>query len=471
LPQGISREAGEKLVDSWLSRLDDNPAFHDKVEFEIVPTVLTPDFEDIFQERYGDILSSVEFVEYRIRLMDLTKKAFNGGSLHSALSSVEKLRNLQENSLLSARYSAETMSPFDIALDLNEAMEHCRSMGTLPFAVIARHAFIAETWLRAAMRAGALSEDRVALLKRSIETISGTLTRDFNAVLAGRMHREIFLHNYGHLRPGMYDILSPSYRERTDLFDAQPNTGGHDSAPAFTFTSNEKNDVESLFSTCGLTLSAESFLRYVGTAVAGREYGKFIFSRHLDHILYLVKFFGCKFNFTPDELSMLTLDDILSLGFQPLPSAGKDYFSERIHAGRGEYDLGRCFKLSWLLRSPRDVYIVPQHRSQPNFIGTEIVDADIAVLTTDGATPEMEGKIVCIESADPGYDWIFTRHIAGLITRYGGTNSHMAIRCAEYGLPAAIGCGEQIFTMAIAAGRLHMDCASKTVRPVDRLWD
>ena len=33
----------------------------------------------------------------------------------------------------------------------------------------------------------------------------------------------------------------------------------------------------------------------------------------------------------------------------------------------------------------------------------------------------------------------------GLITKYGGMGSHMAIRCAELNIPAAIGCGHKIF--------------------------
>ena len=35
--------------------------------------------------------------------------------------------------------------------------------------------------------------------------------------------------------------------------------------------------------------------------------------------------------------------------------------------------------------------------------------------------------------------------IKGLITKYGGVNSHMAIRCAELSVPAAIGVGEVIY--------------------------
>jgi phosphoenolpyruvate-protein kinase (PTS system EI component) len=75
----------------------------------------------------------------------------------------------------------------------------------------------------------------------------------------------------------------------------------------------------------------------------------------------------------------------------------------------------------------------------------------------------LEGAVICIESADPGYDWIFTRNIAGLVTRYGGTNSHMAIRCAEYGLPAAIGCGEQLFSQVCSAKSIVLDCGSKAI--------
>ena len=57
-------------------------------------------------------------------------------------------------------------------------------------------------------------------------------------------------------------------------------------------------------------------------------------------------------------------------------------------------------------------------------------------------TRNLAGAIVCIPGADPGYDWIFSQGIAGLITAFGGANSHMAIRAAELGIPAVIGAGE-----------------------------
>ena len=58
---------------------------------------------------------------------------------------------------------------------------------------------------------------------------------------------------------------------------------------------------------------------------------------------------------------------------------------------------------------------------------------------------KMHGKIVCIKNADPGFDFIFTKNIKGLITEYGGPNSHMCIRCSELGIPAAIGVGNSVY--------------------------
>lgn len=75
----------------------------------------------------------------------------------------------------------------------------------------------------------------------------------------------------------------------------------------------------------------------------------------------------------------------------------------------------------------------------------------------------MRGAIVAIPSADPGFDWIFTRGIAGFVTAYGGVNSHMAIRANELGLPAVIGAGEVLFQRWAAARMLFVDCASQQV--------
>jgi len=110
------------------------------------------------------------------------------------------------------------------------------------------------------------------------------------------------------------------------------------------------------------------------------------------------------------------------------------------------------------------VYVVPFQVSHPNFITQKKITAEILILRSEKSKPSLKNKIIIIEGADPGYDWIFSQEIAGLITKYGGVNSHMAIRCAEFGIPAAIGCGEQRYEMLIESNKVHLDCASGMIK-------
>ena len=68
-----------------------------------------------------------------------------------------------------------------------------------------------------------------------------------------------------------------------------------------------------------------------------------------------------------------------------------------------------------------------------------------------------------IENADPGFDWIFGNKLLGLITKYGGVNSHMAIRCAELEIPAAIGCGEQKFETLKGFQSICLDSSASNI--------
>ena len=57
----------------------------------------------------------------------------------------------------------------------------------------------------------------------------------------------------------------------------------------------------------------------------------------------------------------------------------------------------------------------------------------------------------------------FNKKIIALITKYGGANSHMAIRCNELKIPAAIGCGEKKFNELVRAKNIELDCSAKKI--------
>jgi len=448
LPKSLNPVICEKLVNAWLKRLDENPQFHDKIEFEIVHTVLEPNFEENFRNRYQDVLNSYELAEYKIRLMDLTKNVMLlHESLSEAMQKIERLRYIQEYEN-KTKMNVSKSNFLDIALQITRLLEECRLFGTIPFSILARHAFIAKIWLKATN------------MDIPIRTISGQITKDLHKVILGDLSKEKFLDEYGHLRPGMYDILSKPYRERPDIFDvsAPININSTDEIHAHEYSNL---NFDSLFSECGLLISTGQFIEYAQKAIYAREYAKFIFSRHLDSILNIIKIWGEKMDFELSELAMLSITDILSISFSPLYSYNKDFFKKRIEENQSDYEAMHSFKLSYLIRSPKDVYVVPQHHSEPNYISSKKIKGRIVSLSENHEN--IDDCIVCIENADPGYDWIFAHRIAGLITCYGGANSHMTIRCAEYDLPAAIGCGERLFQMICKAKTITLDCVEKTI--------
>ena len=122
--------------------------------------------------------------------------------------------------------------------------------------------------------------------------------------------------------------------------------------------------------------------------------------------------------------------------------------------------------MNYLLCDDRDLYVIPVQRSVPNFVTLQrILAPAIHLKCGDGDLHDLSGKIVCIEHADPGFDWIFAHKIAGLVTKYGGSNSHMTIRCREFSLPAAIGCGEAIYSRLEGSQAIELDSQNQTIVP------
>ena len=51
--------------------------------------------------------------------------------------------------------------------------------------------------------------------------------------------------------------------------------------------------------------------------------------------------------------------------------------------------------------------------------------------------------------------------IEGLITKYGGSDSHMAIRCMELVLPAIMGVGDKIYDQLSVSKKIFIDCNNR----------
>lgn len=466
LPEGLDASISEKLVNAYIERLDQHPYLHDKIEFDVVHTAYDFDFDVNFKERYGDLLNREELLTYRGLLRKLTKTAIQSdynSSIRTALRKIQELKDIQDTTA-----DAPEENSFSIADRINSLINECIEFGTTPFSILARHGFIAEALLRSAVNNKALSAERLIDFRKSIMTVSGEMSTDFFKVFAKQMSKESYLDKYGHLRPSSYDILSPNYANREDLFDGSPREEIAEEEQ-FSLTAEEASALNILLGEHGMDgITAMDLMTYAEEAIKGREYAKFVFTKHLSSILESVASWGKAEGFSREALSMLKIDDVLNILFAPLTDDVKEFYQRKINKAKHNFEIASSFKLSYLIRSGRDVHIVPMQRSTANFIGNQRIEAEVIELTPYMKDiPTLKGKIVCIEGADPGYDWIFTRDIAGLITKYGGANSHMAIRSAEYNIPASIGCGEQPYNRVVTAKQCLLDCQGKRLEPID----
>lgn len=464
LPSDLDFEVEKLLVDAWLARLFKKPELHDKVEFEVAQTVLDFRFEQTFQERYAGVLSAQQYEHYKSGLLRLTKSNINlsqAGTLNYALKKIGQLKQLQGRSVPSRNGYGSPI--WQVVTLLNE----CQRLGTLPFAMIARHAFIAEALLRSAVYRCAITSERLDEFKLSLVTVAGQLAHDFEKVATGQLKKSAFLKRYGHLRPGTYDILSLRYDQREDLFHDLHAPQTHREVERFVLTPQEKEALTALLADAKLDhLEPEALLYYAELSIVERENSKFVFTKHLSDALELIAQWGEEIGLSRDDLSYLTLPEIVDTLHSTTWEALEICLQDIVDARRQMAQLARSIRLGYIIRDVRDIYVVPLHRSAPNFVTSKAIEGQVVWLDTHTTGQiDLFKRIACIENADPGFDWIFTRGISGLITKFGGANSHMTIRCAELGLPAAIGVGEQTFERIVKAGQVELNCADRMVRP------
>lgn len=464
LPARLPDSIGEKLVDAWLNRLDKRPELHDKVEFDIAHTCLDVDFEHSFKKRYPDLLNDEELTLYKSELQTLTNSLLDcsdNGNLKQSMACVDALMSRQQQR--SRIELDQTEDPLQLAIEL---LDECRHSGTFPFACLARHGFMAEALLRSLVRTGAITADRVAELKHAIHTVTSDLVVDFQNASSDPGVIPAFLNKYGHLRPGTYDITSLRYDESPDLFSSQASARAKPKQHSFHFSPEEELAINESLLTAGLNMNAAALFIYAELAIKVRELGKFVFTRSLSDALYCLSRWGEMSGLSRDDVSYLDWEDIKATAVSPVLDYQDRYFLDKVTEAEKSLRAALPLRLGYLLRDARDVFVIPVNRHEPTFITNESVSGETVLLDAkSSASQSLFNKIVCIKNADPGFDWIFTKGIRGLITQFGGANSHMAIRCAEFGIPAAIGCGEQTFGRMIKAESVLLNCHNRTLKP------
>ncbi|MGA2075192.1 MAG: PEP-utilizing enzyme, partial [Terriglobia bacterium] len=341
-------------------------------------------------------------------------------------------------------------------------LEDCKRYGTLPFAGLARAGFIAVQMLQSLVEVGVLTADEKATFMASVDAIGSRIGRDF----AGLSKTE-FLARYGHLRPGTYDILSPRYDEAPDLYfdwssprrPASPPPRFALSIPRFALSIEQLRQIEKLLKEHELDIDAMSLLEFIKAGIEGREYAKFVFTRSLSDALTLVKQLGEEHGLSAEDCAFLDCQAIRKLHSES--GSVREVLGESVAQGRELHGLTRYLVLPPVIVSPDEAIAFHLPPSRPNFVTHKSVTAPVA--SVDEPPETFAGRILFVPSADPGFDWIFSRGISGFITQFGGANSHMAIRAGELGIPAVIGAGEELYRRWQMARKLCLDCSNQKV--------
>ena len=451
VPAELEETISDKLVNYYMQRLAADPSKHDKVEFDIVFSCYTLDLPERIQ-----VLREYDFSEEEIQaIIDALRNLTNQIIDHETGLWRKDYRKIE---ILENRYDEIVESDMGILEKIYWLLEDCKRYGTLPFAGLARAAFIAVQMLKSMVKCEILSEQDYQLFMNGINTVSSNLNEDYR-----QLSKQGFLQKYGHLRPGTYDITSKRYDESPETYfdwktDTDPETKQRGE---FRLSLQQMHKLSEILTQNQLNNTILDLMDFIKQVIEGREYGKFVFTRHLSKVLQLIGELGEQYHFSREDCAYINIQTVRELYMSAKDIEKSILYS--IERGKEEYAVTKSLTLPPVILTEKDIWSFYYPDTEANFITLGNVSGDCVVIESGTANEEIADKILLIPSADPGYDWVFSHGIRGFITEYGGANSHMAIRAGELGIPAAIGVGEQKFEELKNALKIEIDAGSKKI--------
>ncbi len=462
VPAELPDELAGHLVDYYVDELAKKPHLHDKVEFDILVTCLAFDFEI-----HATRLLHVGFSKSDVDVLRESLRRITKAGVHRC---ADDLQELESCCIRCDRILAGEYEPLERAYLL---LEDARLGSVRLFAHLARGAFVAMSLLRSLATMEITSNEQNEQFLASLATVSSRMQQDAVAVAKGELAWHDFVERYGHLRPGTYDIMSPHYAADAENYlrpVVSAASGGftptESHRPAIAWDPGTRRRIDEALARLDIGIDSVGLEQFLRMAIEGREYGKFVFTRNLSESLEAVAELGRMHGVSRAELAHIRLQELMALRAAHADDVG-EHLKHLAARGRQAAYVSQAVALPSQVESADDYLGFLQDRSEPNYVTAKRVRAFVRRISREvGPSLSLEGVIVLIPSADPGFDWIFARGIAGLITMYGGANSHMAIRAAEFGLPAAIGVGEACYEAIAGAEMLELDCAGRQIREV-----
>lgn len=460
IPASLNENIAKKLVNYYLYRLQKYPKYHDKVEFEIVYSCyylgVVDDLKNLLN--YGFNEREIHRIEFS--LLDITNRIINPKTgLYK--------KDLEQAEILTENRRKIMGSGISTVDKIYWLIEECKTYGTLPFAGVARAAFIAVQFLKSFVKMSIITENEYHAYMAGLSTVSKRISADSDRLGKGELSKEEFLKKYGHIRPGTYDILSPRYDEAFEqYFGTGISRNSGEAENNFEFSHYQKIRIDRELKENGIIADADELLTFIRESIEGREYLKYEFTKYVSDILKLIEEYGKVCFIEKEDLAYLDIGVVKQLYSDLYNGDVYDILKANITMNKEQFRVAQAIKMPSLIFNKRDVYYFTVLPEEPNFITFLKVTAPV-VTEDELDSSDVSGKVVFIRSADPGYDYLFAHGIAGLVTQYGGANSHMAIRCSELLIPAVIGAGEQRFNKWMKYKEIIIDAENRIVKSIN----
>ncbi len=442
IPNQLPKKTAQKLINYYLKKFKSNTNLHDKIEFEIIFSCFALDTKEKLSA-----LKKESFTNNEIKLIEKSLKQINKNAF--------KELNLEFNKILLLQKKQDKIekSNLDFIAKIYWLIEDCKKYGTYPFSGLARCAFISTEFINSFVNKNIFSLNDKEKFLQSIETIAANIKKDYTK------DKNVFLRKYGHLRPNTYEINSLNYREGFKTYFGNNLNKTNTKKNKFKFTNIQKSKIQKFLKKEKFDISFENFIYFLKRSIQLREYSKYIFTKSIDMVFDNLKLFAKIFGLKRSDITYLKINKILNMYYNYTTYKNIPDLKKEIQYNKREYNFNYPLKLPEVIVNISDLFLI-KNKNKINFVGIKKTNGKILYLN-EFKNSNYDKKIICIENADPGFDFIFTKKISGLITKYGGANSHMAIRCAELGIPAAIGVGDDLFDQIIRSNVVTIECDRK----------
>ncbi|MBD1139681.1 hypothetical protein IDH15_00195 [Pelagibacterales bacterium SAG-MED38] len=450
IPKNINTKLAEKLVNFYLKMFKKNKTSHDKIEFDIVFTCYTNNVSKKLKR-----LLNYGFKKDEIKSLENSLKLINKNTVNSQKKFIEQVTTLEE------KISAIRKSNMYYIDKIYWLIEDCKNYGTRAFAGLARSGFVAVDILNSFVQTNIISEEEKLLFFENIDTVSTEILRD-----SLKLNKKKFIQKHGHLRPNTYEITSLNYSEGYELFIKKKNLNKIiKKNKQFFFNKVQKYKINKFIKNSGLFMNFNEFIDFLIKSIQYREKSKYYFTKSINTIFEILESLGNRHKISIEKLSYLKIHKIIEMYYDLSISDVKKILINDINYNLKEYRFNSTVLLPDTIYKSTDVFYFKRDKTVINFVTNKKISSKIKQVK-DYKKLNLKDSIVCIESADPGYDFIFSHKIKGLITMYGGANSHMSIRCMELGVPAAIGVGKLKFDEVVKSKFVTLDCENKIIHIV-----